>query len=130
MSKVPGFIGVFPRDRVPPLQRNTSFIANLHSSNKPGSHWVCAYIPSSGPCEYFDSFGQEPPTEIKKRLQQIAPVIYQNQILQEFESVRCGWYCMHYIIERNKGKDWHGVLYDFSLQPSKQNEKKIFQNFQ
>ena len=54
-------IGVYAADTIPTtFKRPAAFIANTDEQHKPGTHWICFYIPKSGRIEYFDSYGFPP----------------------------------------------------------------------
>ncbi|GFU15683.1 ULP_PROTEASE domain-containing protein [Trichonephila clavipes] len=85
-------------------------IINLDIITGDGTHWVCYYNdPKYEFIEYFDPFGEymsddyELPEEIEKYLKTSNKHIrYSSNFLQKPSSVKCGYYCMKYIIERNK----------------------------
>ena len=55
----PSFIGCFAADEIPKAfyKYPCSIIINLDTKNKPGSHWVAAYIQNPSKIYYFDSLG-------------------------------------------------------------------------
>ena len=66
MSGVNGFLGVFPANKIPLKSKLNSpfpksFIANMDTASRPGSHWIAIYIPTPHIIEYFDNFGDWPP---------------------------------------------------------------------
>ena len=62
------FTSVLPSDRSPDivLQRPKGYIVNVDGSDKPGSHWVAMFFPSTpdgegdGAAEFMDSLGEKP----------------------------------------------------------------------
>ena len=86
----------------------------------PGTHWVCGWDPRvegiSLPAEYFDSFGLPPPAEWEIELILEGKKNFlrnDNQLQWEF-SVRCGYYCLLFLNERNKGRSFRDILKMFS----------------
>ena len=78
----------------------------------PGTHWVCCW----GGTEYFDSFGLPPPAEWEIELILEGKKTFlrnDNQLQWEF-SVRCGYYCLLFLNERNKGRSFREILSMFS----------------
>eukprot|EP01133_Synstelium_polycarpum_P014519 gene14519-17139_t len=47
-----------------------SFVMNLDTHDKPGSHWVSCYIDADGDktVEYYDSFGEDPTDDFMKSI--------------------------------------------------------------
>src|SRR5215813_9796579 len=127
MENEKGFSGVFSRDNLKKkINKFESGIVNLDSVTGPGTHWVCYYNdPTKEYTEYFDSFGLPPPEEVKKYLKTSGKnyVIYNSSQLQKNNSVLCGYYCMKYIVDRNKNMSQYDVLYSFTNTPSDFNEK-------
>ncbi len=83
-------------------------VFNLDPHDKPGSHWVCAYLDLlAGAAYYYDSYGMEPCAEIKRLLRrcrdQGCSRIYWNDIRHQRRDSECGTYCMYVIISLLKG---------------------------
>ena len=96
------FAGVFALDTLPGRVRNRkpcSYVCNLSPIKNPGTHWVCVFVPITGYVEYFDSFGLEPPKELKN-------FMGRNEFKKNIEWIQgplttaCGQYCMYYIYSR------------------------------
>lgn len=85
------------RDQLPKKPRtNECGIVNLDNSNNSGTHWV-AYAKRNDYCEYFDSFGDlKPPLEILRYLQR-NKIYYNYNRLQNFNSVKCGHFCINFL---------------------------------
>ena len=83
-------------------------IFNLDPHDRPGSHWVCAYIDLVAMAAYYyDSYGYEPCAEIRRLLrrcrEQGCKKIIWNDIRHQRKSSECGTYCMYIIISLLKG---------------------------
>jgi hypothetical protein len=83
-------------------------IFNLDPHDKPGSHWVCAYIDLvKKAAYYYDSYGFEPCPEIRRLLrrcrEQGCKQIVWNDIRHQRKSSECGTYCLYVIISLLKG---------------------------
>ena len=68
------YLGTFPSDKLPEgVDGAHSFIANIDSSNQPGTHWISIAVDESGCANYFDSYGLPPmiklPYKINKQNQ-------------------------------------------------------------
>lgn len=139
MKNEKGFRGIFTIDMLPKkIRKFENGIINLDVSTGPGTHWVCYYNdPKYNFVEYFDPFGEYKynnriikndflPQNILSYLNTSGKEIrYNDSFLQSPSSVRCGFYCMKYITERNKNKSPIEVLYSFTQEPSKLNEKIV-----
>ncbi len=91
-------------------------IFNLDKHTEPGSHWVAMFINiKKKQITYMDSYGDAPPTEIDDLANKIKsqsasignPYEYNITTLRhQYSNSECGMYCLHFIIESVKGKDW------------------------
>jgi len=93
-----------------------------------GSHWVSTYV-KDNVINYFDSFGLPPFQEIvdhakKKNL----TLLHQNQQIRNLYTATCGWFCLYFLNEMNKGRNCFDLLQVFSFDTMK-NEKFIEKYF-
>lgn len=84
-------------------------IFNLDPHDRPGSHWVCAYIDLKRMAAYYyDSYGYEPCAEIRRLMrrcrEQGCKELMWNDIRHQRKKSECGTYCMYMIISLLKGK--------------------------
>ena len=89
-------------------------VFNLDPHDKPGSHWVCAYIDLTRmSVYYYDSYGYEPCAAIKRLLQrcreQGCKQIIWNDIRHQRKNSECGTYCMYVIISLLKGRTFREI---------------------
>ena len=121
------FRGVFSRDDLPDrINEPEVGIINLDSKIGPGTHWVCYRNDEEGGdlCEYFDPFGLIMPTEVLKYLQTSGEkIIYSTDEIQERDSVLCGYWCLYYLLERQKGRSILHILHNSEFDP---NDKSKF----
>ena len=116
---------VLSRDQtVPHNHKLALFIYNLEPQYLFGSHWVSTYV-KNNVINYFDSFGMQPFQELvdhakRKNL----TLLHQNQQLQNLYSTTCGYFCLYFLNEMNKGVDYFDLLQVFSNDTNK-NEKFI-----
>ena len=55
------FLGAFARDELPnKIEYPACFIANTHTRQEPGQHWLAFYNDKKGICYFFDSYGRSP----------------------------------------------------------------------
>ena len=116
---------VLSRDQtVPHNHKLAIFIYNLEPSYLGGSHWVSTYV-KDNVINYFDSFGLLPFQELvdhakRKNL----TLLHQNQQIQNLYTTTCGYYCLYFLNEMHKGRDYFDLLSVFSNDTNK-NEKFI-----
>jgi len=119
--------GIHSRDNLPnKIKKYECGIINLDSQIRPGTHWVC-YRNINQFCEYFDSFGLKMPTEVQKYLSTSGKqIIYSGDEIQERNSVLCGYWCLYYLIERQKGNSVLNTIHNPSFNMSNQNVNHHF----
>ena len=104
-------------------------VLNLQNSNERGSHWVCLFVDKTKHfIEYFDSFGIPPIKNVVSFCKRNYPnreLFYQDNQLQMFSSVLCGYFCIYYIQNRFEGKSPYETLYSLKQEPSLSNELLI-----
>jgi hypothetical protein len=98
--------------------RKIGIVFNLDEHDKPGSHWMCAYIDvpgggKEGSMYYFDSYGMRPPTRIADFMKECGyqgctTLLYNDIQFQQKES-ECGMYCLYCILCLLKGKTFAEV---------------------
>ena len=127
------FRGIYSRDNLPSstMQKECGII-NLDSKIGPGTHWVCYRNINLNYCEYFDSFGLIMPTEINKYLlTSRKKIVYSGDEIQERDSVLCGYWCLYYLLERQKGRSIMGTIHNakFSITDQSINHQFIIDYF-
>ena len=96
-------------------------IVNLDSTIGSGTHWVCYRNIDNNLCEYFDSFGLIMPTEIQTYLRTSGDkIMYSSDEIQERDSVLCGYWCLYYLLERQKGKSIVDVIHNAAFSSTDQ----------
>ena len=107
------FRGIYSKDVLPDrIKRNEVGIINLDSQIGPGTHWV-AYRNNKNGSEYFDSFGLIMPNKVMKYLMISGKqIFYSGDEIQERDSVLCGYWCLYYLLERQKGVPILNVIHN------------------
>ena len=119
--KIKHFRGIYSRDNLPQkMKKDEVGIINLDSQIGPGTHWV-AYRNGDKYAEYFDSFGLIMPKEIMQFMSTSGKrLMYSGDEIQERDSVLCGYWCLYYLFERQKGtsilKTIHNAHFDMNNQ--------------
>ena len=107
------FRSIYSRDRLPDyIRKKECGIINLDSIEGQGTYWVCYRNIDKEVVEYFDPFGLIMPHEIHHYLSTSGKkVIYSQDEIQNRETVLCGYWCLYYLIERQKGKSILDVIH-------------------
>ena len=107
------FRSIYSRDRLPDgIRKKECGIINLDSIQGQGTHWVCYRNIDKQMGEYFDPFGLIMPHEIHHYLAKSGKkVSYSQDEIQNRDTVLCGYWCLYYLIERQKGKSVLDVIH-------------------
>ena len=121
--EIKNFKGSFYKDKLKEIQPNSSYILNLNSeldedgNRNKGSHWVSLVIDDNKQAIYFDSYGLEPPKEIKNLLKSNQYKIGNTtKNIQSLMSNLCGFFCLAFIYFLNVSKfRTKNIIYDASI---------------
>ena len=106
----PTFHGVYALDELPYFETGTCVINTSPSTEKTG-HWVAMFV-TDNTAEYFDSYGQEPAINLKRRWWNKSWVT--NPVpLQSPLSAVCGHYCIYYLMHKVRGYSMESIVMDF-----------------
>ena len=95
-----------------------------------GSHWVSCIEQPMKTLNYFDSFGMPYFQEYTDRASKLGfKVIYNNQQIQNIKTSTCGYFCLYFLNEMNKGTSYYDLLKPFSLIDTMHNERIIEKYF-
>ena len=134
----PRFNGVYSRNDLPNKIKKGAYVTNLDDYENTGTHWVALFVKPKYTV-YFDSFGIEHiPKEINKfinndttmssAIDRIKSNIF---IIQAYDSIMCGYFCIEFINYMLKGKTLLDYTNLFSPNDFKKNDqviKRIFKN--
>ena len=120
---IKNFRGIYSRDDLPPKIRKECGIINLDTKLGPGTHWVCYRGDASphnppagwenGFIEYFDPFGLIMPNEVLDYFHTSGkPIVYSMDEIQNRDSVLCGYWCLYYLNERQKGNSILDIIHN------------------
>jgi hypothetical protein len=104
-------VTVIPYDHLPKefvSKRSFGYIINTDKSNLPGQHWQAIFLPDHfQTSEFFDSFALQPKQFVYDFLKRNSPnIIFNKHSLQGYDATTCGYWCLHFLLERFKG---HGM---------------------
>ena len=107
------FRSIYSRDRLPDqIRKKECGIINLDSIEGQGTHWVCCRNIDKLMVEYFDPFGLIMPHEISHYLSKSGKkIVFSQDEIQNRDTVLCGYWCLYYLIERQKGKSILDVIH-------------------
>lgn len=109
------FVGVFAADRLPPLPlpHDKGLIINTDPHDKPGQHWLAAWI-KGNQCEVFDSYGLPLETynhpDLQAFFRRYKYLTASSQTLQALDSMACGHYTLAYLKHKARGNDLRDFL--------------------
>jgi len=95
--KIPNFIGVFCRDKLPQrLKIQESAVNNLDIEIGTETYWV-AYKKIGEQVKYFDSYGNlAPPLELQKYFNG-CNIEYNYERHQKYKTTNCGHLCLKFV---------------------------------
>ena len=125
LQNVPEFLGCFYTDILPsfPKKFPQSFIMNTEEYSKPGKHWVVVVL-LEDECLYFDSFGVRiVESELQKYLfSRYKRVSHSKICIQDFQSTKCGAFCVDFILNVKNRTDYRNFIKGFSSLNLKYND--------
>ena len=78
-----------------------------------GSHWVATYV-KDNVINYFDSFGMPPFQELVNHAKRKnLTLLHQNNQIQNIKTTTCGYFCLYFLNEMNKGNSYFNLLEAF-----------------
>ena len=122
--------GVLSRDEIVPHNHKAGvFIFNLEPLYMSGSHWVSTHI-ENGKINYFDSFGLPPFQELVNHAKEKnLTLIHQNNQIQALNTTTCGYFCLYFLNEMNRGVSYFDLLQVFDIHDATKNERFIGRYF-
>ena len=130
LKNIPYYKGCFGKDILDDIKLNKKqkfcCVVNTEKSNKQGKHWCALYYTPKKGVEYMDPYGIPPLKNVVDFCKSNKLKLHYNNVqYQKLGSVRCGYYCVHYIQERHKNRSPYDILYEFSQTPSDKNEEIV-----
>ena len=106
------FRGIYSRDGLPKKIRKECGVINLDDMTGPGTHWVC-YRNIDNVVEYFDPFGLIMPNEALEYFHTSGKrIVYSMDEIQNRNTVLCGYWCLYYLFERQRGNSILNVIHN------------------
>ena len=116
----------YPRDVLKKLDSKIYVINSDESSGK-GKHWVALYN-GEDECFYFDSFGVRPLPEVESAIGRLnKPYSYNTYRIQDFDSNKCGYFCISFLEKVRDFESFHEWLMQFNVKDYKKNDDLIMQ---
>ena len=106
------FRRIYSRDGLPKKIRKECGVINLDDMTGPGTHWVC-YRNIDNVVEYFDPFGLIMPNEALEYFHTSGKrIVYSMDEIQNHNTVLCGYWCLYYLFERQRGTSILDVIHN------------------
>ena len=111
------FLGCFPLDKLPPFPEKlpSCLIVNTNISTEIGDHWL-GLVLEEDECFYFDSFGL--PILEEALIKYLKPyynfVAYSDICIQDFESDKCGKFCILFVKQVNSESIYENFISQFN----------------
>ena len=110
--KINHFRGIYSRDGLPRKIKKECGIISLDDIQGAGTHWVC-YRNLSSVVEYFDPFGLIIPNEVFEYFRMAKKqIVYSIDEIQNRSNVLCGYWCLYYLYERQKGNSILDIIHN------------------
>ena len=94
-----------------------------------GSHWAKTYV-KDDKINYFDIFGMPPFQELANHAKRKnLTSLHQNNQIQNLLTATCGYVCLYFLNEMNKGKSCLDLIKVFDIHDTMKNEKFIERYF-
>ena len=107
--KIKNFKGVLMRDELKgKASKSECLILNIDDSSGNCTHWTSLFS-TNGLSYYFDSYGFEPPNEVRQYCSNNEN-FYNSFKIQKTDEVICGHYCIYVIYQLNKGMLFYDIL--------------------
>ncbi|CAH3185477.1 unnamed protein product [Porites lobata] len=104
--------GIYSRDGLPKKIRKECGVINLDDMTGPGTHWVC-YRNIDNVVEYFDPFGLIMRNEALEYFRTSGKrIVYSMDEIQNRNTVLCGYWCLYYLFERQRGTSILDVIHN------------------
>ena len=106
------FRGIYSRDGLPNKIKKECGIINLDDIQGAGTRWVC-YRNLDSVVEYFNPFGLIMPNEALKYFRTARKqIVYSIDEIQNRSTVFCGYWCLYYLYERQRGNSILDVIHN------------------
>ena len=113
------FIGTYPACITPISEKKKyAFITNVDEHDLPGQHWNAWFVEGEK-ISFHDSFGRDwkDPT-LPKHYKDIArpfeQITYSTKRLQGWDSIACGYFCIHFLYVKSLNLDYDDFLNEYS----------------
>lgn len=113
-------------------------VFNLDKHNESGSHWIGMFAHlNEGKIYFFDSYGYEPPNEVKILINRIksqlesngiATKVQYNDIRHQRKHSECGTYCIHFIVKMLEGESFENISKNIIDDDTMFSYRKLFFN--
>ena len=113
------YLGAFPACVFPKTKKKRySWISNTDVHGEKGKHWIGWFVDDDTVC-FFDSFGPSPndstlPINFRTFANNFKVIQFSGRRVQRWNSVTCGYFCIHFIYVLSLGLNYSSFLNDYS----------------
>ena len=113
------YLGAFPACVFPKTEKKCySWISNTDVHGRSGKHWIAWFVNDDKVC-FFDSYGRAPddptlPINFRTFADNFKVIQFSGRRVQRWNSVACGYFCIHFIYVLSLGLDYSSFLKDYS----------------
>ena len=112
--------------------KNGCYVINMDKDDIGGTHWVSLFV-NGKKAVYYDSFGEEAPTEILNFCQRSGVKLIMNSFhIQDIKDTSCGWYCISFLhwMEKYKIVNQYNLnMFNKQFSFNTKKNKSILQNY-
>ena len=126
------YLGAYPACIFPKTKKNRySWISNTDYHGENGQHWVCWFV-DNNKLSFFDSYGRRPddltlPVNFQMYAKKFKLVQFSERRIQKWNSVTCGYFCIHFIYVLSLGLDYQSFLDEYSQTNRKFNDDVVIE---
>ena len=129
-NRVKGIYAIDEMKLINTVSYPSSFVINLDSSYKPGSHWVAVYFDRNGIGEYFEPFAPYPPQEADHFLCSHAKWWQYNHMqVQELYTTTCGQFVLFYVYQKSSGLTLEVIVHEYFSSHNKLKNDLLVKDF-
>ena len=113
------FLGTYPACIFPKTKKKLyAVITNTHEHDRAGQHWN-SWVVRGDKVSFFDSFGRSPddetlPEHYRDIVKMFKHVAYTTDRVQGWDSIACGYFCVHFIYMLSLGLDYNTFLDEYT----------------
>jgi len=106
-------------------KKTYAFVTNTDEHDKTGQHWNAWFVEGEK-IAFFDSFGRDwedatLPKHYRDIVEPFEQITYSTSRVQGWDSVACGFFCIHFLYVKSLGLDYEDFLNEYTNDFEKNN---------